>query len=69
MPDRTENEVSIVGVDRVQEGVLLHFSEGTSVLYHAQFLYDVKIMITMWPLSWRPKKIQSRMFSPAGASW
>ena len=42
MPVKTENEVSIIGSDRIEGGILLHFSEGTSVLYHAQFLYDVR---------------------------
>lgn len=34
--------IAIVGADKVRGGLLVHFSDGLSVLYPAQFLYDVK---------------------------
>lgn len=39
----TSNEpITIVSVDKVSEGILVHFSDDSSVLYHAPFLYDVR---------------------------
>ena len=43
MPVKTENEVSIIGSDRIEGGILLHFSEGTSVLYHAHMLTKFRL--------------------------
>ena len=35
-------QIKIVGADMVKGGVLIHFRDGLSVLYHATFLYDVR---------------------------
>lgn len=35
-------KITIFATDQVTEGLLVHFSDGISVLYHAQFLYDVQ---------------------------
>lgn len=38
----TQDAIRIVSLDRVKENVIVHFSNGLSVLYHAQFLFDVR---------------------------
>lgn len=35
-------KITIVTTDQMSEGLLIHFSDGVSVLYHPQFLYDVQ---------------------------
>jgi len=36
------SEIRVVEVNRFGSDILVYFSDGTSVIYHAQFLYDVK---------------------------
>jgi len=35
-------DISIQLIDRTDNGMIVHFSNGESVLYHATFLYDVR---------------------------
>ena len=37
-----EEAIDIVGADRLSDGLLIHFSNNTSTLFHSQFLYDVR---------------------------
>jgi hypothetical protein len=37
-----DGTLQIVGADRIGDGVIISFSDGTAVLYHTQFLYDVR---------------------------
>ena len=34
--------ISIDLIDRTENGMIVHFSNGESVLYHADFLYEVR---------------------------
>lgn len=34
--------LKIKDADRLDNGLLVHFSDGLSVMYHTQFLYDVR---------------------------
>ena len=36
------DSIYIVAADRIQGDLLVHFSDGLSILYRAQFLYDVR---------------------------
>ena len=38
----SETAITVVAVDQMKGDVLVHFSNGLSVLYHAQFLFDVR---------------------------
>jgi hypothetical protein len=35
-------KIGIINADRFEEGVIITFSDGQSVLYHPQFLYDMR---------------------------
>jgi hypothetical protein len=35
-------KIRVIDVDRFDNGVVVSFSDGQSVLYHAQFLYEVR---------------------------
>lgn len=37
-----EKAIDVVGADRLSNGLLIHFSNNTSTLFHSQFLYDVR---------------------------
>jgi hypothetical protein len=41
-PPATKERIRVVEVNRFGSDILVYFSDGTSVIYHAQFLYDVK---------------------------
>jgi hypothetical protein len=38
----THGKIEIIHADRFEEGVIITFSDGQSVLYHPQFLYDMR---------------------------
>lgn len=38
----TDEKIQVIDVDRFDNGVVVSFSDGQSVLYHAQFLYDMR---------------------------
>ncbi len=43
MPVAVDPEnIKILGADRMRGDLLIHFSDGMSVLYQAQFLYDIR---------------------------
>ena len=35
-------ELYVIKASRVDEGLLIYFSNGTTVIYHTQFLYDIR---------------------------
>lgn len=37
-----DEQIRVLGADLVGGGLLIHFSDGLSVLYHSQFLYSVR---------------------------
>ncbi len=37
-----QKALTIVNVDRLQEGLIVLFSNGTSTLFHTSFLYEVR---------------------------
>ena len=39
---KNKEGLHVLDADTVPEGLLVHFSNGISVLYHAQFLFDVR---------------------------
>ena len=36
------DDIDIELIDRIDKGLIIHFTNGESVLYHAAFLYDVR---------------------------
>ena len=38
----TSDKIEITGTDQVGGAILIHFSDGVSVLYHPKFLYDMQ---------------------------
>jgi hypothetical protein len=47
-------KITIVSLDQMDEAILIHFSDGVSVLYQAQFLYDVQNDDGNVPISNKP---------------
>lgn len=37
-----DRQIEVLGADRIRGGLLVHFSDGLSVLFHAKVLYDVR---------------------------
>ncbi len=37
-----QEAITIVNVDRLQEGLIVLFSDGTSTLFHTNFLYEMR---------------------------
>ena len=40
--EKNDGKIRVVGADVSQGNVAIHFSDNTSVLFHAQFLSDVR---------------------------
>lgn len=36
------SRIGILNTDRLSDGLLIHFSDGEIILFHTQFLYDVR---------------------------
>ncbi len=48
-------ELDIVVIGRIDKGIVVHFTNGESVLYHGNFLYDVRNDDSNRPLSNGPE--------------
>ena len=52
----TSDKIEITGTDLLNGAILIHFSDGISVLYHPKFLYDVQNDDGNVPISNEPNK-------------